>query len=55
MDQGENLVANMAKHDNNLLPLRSVSMHAVTTGIKDNEIMKTARKVRMLAAVSTVK
>ena len=45
----------MQKHDNNRLPLYAVSMDAVTTSIKDNEITKTARKCRMLATVSTIK
>ena len=36
MAQGENVVANMAKHDNNRLPLQTVSMHAVTTIIVDD-------------------
>ena len=49
------MVANMAKEDNNRLPLRAVSMHAVRTSIEDNEIMKIAHKGRMLAAVSTDK
>ena len=51
MEQGENMVANMAKHDNNRLPLRAFSMHAVRTSIEDNERTKNARKGRILAAV----
>ena len=47
MAQGENVVANMAKHDNILLPLCSVYMHAARTSIKDDEIMKTLRKYCM--------
>ena len=53
--QEKNVVDNMQKHDNNRLPLYAVSMDAVTTSIKDNEITKTARKCRMLATVSTIK
>ena len=55
MAQGENVVDNMVKRDNNRLPLRAVNMHAVRKSIKDNERTKTARKGRMLAEVSTVK
>ena len=55
MLQGENVVDNMAKYDNNRLLFRAVSMHAVRTSIKDNEIMETARKGRMLEEVSTEK
>ena len=55
MAQGENIVANMEKHDNNRLPLRAVSIHEVITSIEDNERMKTARKGRMLVAVLEVK
>ena len=55
MAQGENVVSNMAKHDNNQLPLRTVFMHAVRTSIENNERMKIARKGRMLAAISTEK
>ena len=43
MVQGENVVDNMEKHDNNQLPLRAVSMYAVRTSIKDNERMKELR------------
>ena len=52
MAQGENVVANMAKHDNKRLPLRAFSMHAVRTSIEDNERMKNTCKGRMLEAVS---
>ena len=55
MAQGEIVVANMEKHENKQLPLCAVSMHAIKTSIENNERMKTARKVSMLAAVSTVK
>ena len=51
MVQGENAVGNMAKHDNNRLPLREFYMHAVRTSIKYNERMENARKGSMLAAV----
>ena len=51
MAQGENVVANIAKYDNNRFPLRAVSMHAVRTSVKDNKIMKTARKGCMLTAL----
>ena len=49
------MVANMSKYDNNQLPFRTVSMHTVITRIEGNEITKTARKGRILAAASTVK
>ena len=49
------MVANMAKEDNNRLPLRAVSMHAVRTIIRGNEIIKTVYKGRMLEAVLEVK
>ena len=49
------MVANMAKEDNNRLPLRAVSMHSVRTIIRDNEIIKTVYKGRMLEAVLEVK
>ena len=55
MSQGENMVANMSKHDNNQIPLRAVSMHAVRKILKDNKIMKTACKDRMLVAVLAVR
>ena len=45
----------MEKHDNNRLPLRKIYMSAVRASIKDNEIIKTARKGLMLAAVLTKK
>ena len=45
----------MAKHDNNRLPLRAVSVHAVITRIEYNEIMNTERKFCMLTEVSTLK
>ena len=51
MTQAEIVVDNMAKHDNNRLPLRAFSMHAVRTSIEDNERTKNARKGRILAAV----
>ena len=55
MAQGENVMANMAKHDNKRLPLRAFSMHAVRTSIEDNERMKNTCKGRMLEAVSAEK
>ena len=55
MEQGENMVANMAKHDHNQLPLSAVSMHSVRTSIKDNERMNTSCKGCMLVAVLEVK
>ena len=53
--QGGNVVANMAKHDNNQPTLCAVFMHAVRKSIKDDEITNTVRKGRMLVAVLTVK
>ena len=55
MAQGENVVTNMEKHDNNRLPLRAVSVHVFRTSIKDNEIMETALNGCMLAEVLTEK
>ena len=43
--QGENVVANMAKHHNNQLTLRALYVHAARTSIEDNEIMKNVQKV----------
>ena len=45
MTQGENVVTNMAKHDNNGLPFHEFSMHAVRTSIEGNEIAKMHVKV----------
>ena len=48
MAHGENLVANTEKHENIRLLL-----HAVITSIKNDEIINTAQKGNILAAVST--
>ena len=55
MAQGENVVDNMEKRDNNQLTLRAFSMHAVKTSTEDNERMNNACKVRMLEAASAEK
>ena len=55
MSQGENVVDNIAKRDNNQIPLRAFSIHAVRTSIKDNERMNNLRKSCMLAEVSAEK
>ena len=49
------MVANMEKRDNNGLRLRAISMHSVRTSIEYNQIMDTARKGHIFAAVSTLK
>ena len=55
MAKGENVVANMAKHDNNQLPLHALSTHVVRTSIEDNKIIQNVRKYFILAEVSAEK
>ena len=51
MAQGEDLMANVAKHDNSRLHLRTIFLHVVRTSIEDNEGMKNVCKGGMLEEV----
>ena len=48
MAQGESVVANMVKHDNIRLTLRTIFMQVVRTSIEDNKGMNDAKTIRLL-------